>query len=578
MSRKTLFTLLCALVLLSFVITACQPAVTPEPAKPPTTAPVEAPTKAPVEVPTTAPVVTSPPVATYETMKLEAANCDYGGEIKAIESLDEFTVKFSLCYPDPAFISKLPMMSFAIQDKEYLDANKGDSVKMSEKPNGTGPYILKEWVKGDHVTLEANPNYWGEPAKTKTLIFRWSAEATQRLLEIQAGTIDGMDNPSPDDLATVQADPNLNLVPRSSINILWLNMNNTFPPFDNLKVRQAIAMAIDKQRIVDNYFPPGAIVAETFLPPSLYPGSSDLKWYPYNVDEAKKLLAEAGFPNGFSVDISFRPTPRTYLPMPDKVAQEVKSQLAKIGVTVKINQMESTTFLDALYAGKIPLALIGGNGDYPDASNLYDWIFNNKSIKNLGIMYDDIAAELSAAGKLSDPAARQVYYEKANVLLKEHAPIVPIAHGVSATVYKKNVQNAHSSPFNKEAFQVMSNGTDQFVWMQGAEPAVTVCSDENDDETTRVCAMIYETLAFFKPGSVEMQPVLAESWSGNTEATEWTFTIRKGVKFQNGATLDANDVVATFISQWDANDPNHVGRTGTFDYFGMSFGQFLNKK
>ena len=111
-----------------------------------------------------------------------------------------------------------------------------------------------------------NPNYWGEPPKNKEFIMRWNAEAAARLLELQAGTADAIDNPSPDDFAKIQADPNLKLLPRPGLNVFYLGMNNTIPPFDNEKVRQAVAMAIDKQRIVDNYYPAGSIAGRAVRP------------------------------------------------------------------------------------------------------------------------------------------------------------------------------------------------------------------------------------------------------------------------------------------------------------------------
>ena len=126
-------------------------------------------------------------------MKKAADDCTYGGEFKAIEAVDEFTVKFSsaACRTRPS-CRRSAFGSFAIQDSDYLTANGGDSAKMSEAPNGTGPYTVKEWVRGDHITFEANPDYWGGAPKNKTLIFRWSAEAAQRLLELQSGTVDGI--------------------------------------------------------------------------------------------------------------------------------------------------------------------------------------------------------------------------------------------------------------------------------------------------------------------------------------------------------------------------------------------------
>lgn len=185
-------------VLLALALAACAPGAAPTPTA---TVPPPSPTPPPAATPTPA----------FQPLKVEAPDCNYGGEFKSIEAVDQYTVRFTLCYPDPAFPSKVAFAAFAIQDKDYLDANGGDSVKMSEKPNGTGPYRVKEWIRGDRIIFEANPDYWGEKAKAKTLIFRWSKEAAARLLELQAGTVDGIDNPNPNDFAAIEANPNLKL-------------------------------------------------------------------------------------------------------------------------------------------------------------------------------------------------------------------------------------------------------------------------------------------------------------------------------------------------------------------------------
>ncbi len=570
-----------SLVIVSLIVSGCAQATpttsSPAPTSPPAQAntlvpptqpqPTTPPPAAPTEAPTVAP-------AAFVPMKLTAPNCDYKGEFKSIEAVDQYTVKFTLCYPDAAFIPKITQASFTFIKKDDLDAAKGDSAKLSEHPNGTGPWVLKEWVKGDHITFETNPNYWGDKPKVKTLIFRWSDQAAQRLLELRAGTVDGIDNVSPDDMASVQADSSLMLSPRISINTFWLNFNNTIAPFDNIKVRQAIAMAIDRKRIVDTYYPLGSLVAEGMLPPTLKPGASSIPWYDFNIDAAKKLLAEAGYPNGFSAELSYRNVVRTYLPLPDKIAQEIQSQLGKIGITVKINQMESTSFLDAWFAGKLPLILIGGTSN-PDATGLVNWIFNDSSMV-LGKPYADIDQEAKIAAELGDPAQRQIHYDKINQMIKDYVPFVPIAHGASATAWKATIQGAVSSPVNEEDFTIMDTGTGQLIWDQGAEPAVLVCMDVNDDETNRACLQVYEGLVDYKPGTSDYRPRLAESWSANADATEWTFKLRQGVKYQNGASFDANDVVSNFIAMWDASSPNHVGRTATFDNFTTGFGAFLN--
>ena len=227
---------------------------------------------------------------------LSAPDCTYGGEFKSIEAVDAKTVKFSLCYPDPAFISKVAFSVFAIQDKDYMNANSGDSVKMSEKPNGTGPYKVVAWNRGDSVVYEAFDGYWGTKAVTKNLIFRWSEQSAQRLLELQAGTVNGIDNPGPDDVATIKADSNLKLYPRDGFNIFYIGFNNTIPPFDNPDVRQAIAYAIDRQRIVDQFYATGSSVANSFVPDFVLPGASpSVKWWDFDQAKAKEFLVKAGY-------------------------------------------------------------------------------------------------------------------------------------------------------------------------------------------------------------------------------------------------------------------------------------------
>ncbi len=551
-------------VLLALVLAACAPGATPTPTA---TVPPPSPTPPPAATPTPA----------FQPMKVEAPDCNYGGEFKAIEAVDPYTVRFTLCYPDPAFPAKVAFAAFAIQDKDYLDANGGDSVKMSEKPNGTGPYKVKEWIRGDRIIFEANPDYWGEKAKAKTLIFRWSKEAAARLLELQAGTVDGIDNPNPNDFATIQQDPNLKLYIRPPLNIAYLGLNNTKPPLDNEKVRQAIAMAIDRERLVKNFYPAGSMVAEQFVPPALKPGYTEgLKWYDYNPQEAKRLLAEAGYPNGFEITLSYRDVVRGYLPEPGKVAQDIQAQLAEVGIRVQIKVMESGAFLDSVAAGNEPMYLLGWLADYPDATNFYDYHFASEANKQFGNLFPDLVEEIRAAAKLSDPAERQKHYDKVNELIRQHVPMIPLAHGVSAAAFKATVKGAHASPLNNERFSVMDPGKDELIWMQNAEPIVLWCADETDGETFRACEQVYESLLAYKVGGAEVEPALAERYEANADLTVWTFYLRKGVKFHNGAELDANDVVATFKAQWDAKDPNHKGRTGTFEYFNAFFGAFLN--
>jgi ABC-type transport system substrate-binding protein len=568
------FRLLGLLVIASLALAACAPAATPAPTQAPEPTQAPAPTQAPK--PTQAPEPTAMPA--FEGMKQEAESCDYGGEFKSIEAVDMYTVKFTLCYPDPAFLSKVAFAGFQIQDKDYLDEMGGDSAKMSEAPNGTGPYMVKEWVRGDHITLEANPNFWGEPPKNKTLIFRWSAEAAQRLLELQAGTVDGIHAPSAEDYAAIEADPNLKLYPYVNGNVFYLGMNNTIPPFDNDKVRQAVAMAIDKQRIVDTFYPPGSYIAEQFVPRELNPGFSTTgdgaKWYPYDPEQAKALLAEAGYPDGFDVTLSYRDVVRVYLPHVNEVGQDIQDQLAQVGIRVTLDKQESGPFLEAAATGKLPLFMLGWGWDYPDATNFYDVFFASNSVR-FGNEWPDLFKEIKAAAVLSDPAERQKHYDVVAALVKEHIPVVPMAHGTTAHAFSASVGNVNIGPLN-ENFEQMTTASGQIVWMNGAEPISLWCGDESDGETLRACEQVYDSLLGYEFGGTKTIPALAETWEVNDDLTEWTFHLRQGVTYHNGAALDANDVVATYLAQWDTQNANHVGNSGVFEYFTFFFTQFLN--
>jgi len=575
--KRNLSVLLSLVVLASMMLAACGAPATEAPAVEAAEAAVAA---------TEAPVATEAPAAAYEGMMVEAPNCEYGGEFKSIEAVDEFTVKITLCVPDPAFPSKIAFSSFAIQPSEYLQSTGGNGALL-EKPIGTGPYMVSEWVRGDQLVLKANPNYWGEKAGSETLVFKWSAESAQRLLELQSGTVDGIDNVGPDDFATVEGDANLALFNRPALNIMYLGFNNnpqvegfdnTKNPLANEKVRQAIAQGIDRNRIVDNFYPAGSEVATHFTPCAIPNGCVGDEWYAFDATAAKALLAEAGYPNGFETVLNYRDVVRGYLPDPNVVAQDLQAQLkANLNITVKIEVMESGAYLAAADAGQLQgLYMLGWGADYPDQTNFLGYHFGAGASKQFGDKFEDITSALASGAQLASDSDREPFYTTANNAIRTHVPMIPVAHGGSALAFKAAVTGAHASPLGNEAFSVMSNGTDSFVWMQNAEPISLYCADETDGESLRACEQVTQSLLGYEIGGTAVEPALAESYEVNTDLTEWTFKLRQGVKFSDDSSFDANDVVTSLAIQWDAANPLHTGNTGAFSYWSGLFGAFLN--
>ncbi len=527
------------------------------------------------------------PVVAQDMMMVAAEDCTYadgtgGIGFKSIEAVDAATVKFVLCSPDPAFPSKVAFSAFTIHPSEYLEATGGGG-DLIQNPVGTGPYMLERWDLGNELVFSRFDGYWGEAAKEPTLIFRWNSESAARVTELQAGTVDGIDNPGEADFEVISADPNLALYERGGTNVFYLGMNNRFEPLNKVEVRQAIAYAIDRQRLVDNFYPPGSQTATQFIPPSIFGFTSEVNQLDAGltseekIAKAKELLAAAGYPDGFEITLNYRDVVRGYLPSPGVVAADLQAQLAQVGITMNIEVMESGAFLDASDAGELAFYMLGWGADYPDATNFLDFHFGGGSSDQFGDKIPELTAVLAEASTLSDTDARYALYIQANEIIRDQVPMVAIAHGGSGAAFKASIAGAYASDIGAEKFALMEDPDDEnIVWMQNAEPIGLYCADETDGETLRACEQTNESLLAYEPGTGAIIASLATEWSANEDLTEWTFVLREGVSFHDGSTLDSNDVVLSYAVQWDAANPLHVGRDGNFTYFNALFGAFLN--
>jgi len=544
------------------------------------------------------PVTAAPSLGPFEPMAWPppggGAPCDqaqppdaeheaYAGLIRRIRAIDATIVEFRLCAPDIVFPTRLAFAAFGINDTAWLESHvdpgrSGDQAIVGEV-NGTGPYRLEFWNRGSDVSLVRNDAYWGEPAHNERLIVRWRDDAADRLAELQDASVDGIEDVGPGGLETIEGDVTMQAVPRTGLNVFYVGFNNTFAPFDNAKVRQAIAMGIDRERIVQAYYSSGSEVASHFSPCSIPFGCAGDPWHEFDPSAARQVLGAAGFPDGFATTIQYRDVVRPYLPDPTGVATELKAQLlANLNIRAELEVMPEETFLSTVDNGAADgIHLLGRVVSIPEASSVLDPHFGAGASREFGAPIDALVDALTAGATTFDEATRTTAYTDANAAIRAHVPMIPIAHAGSLTGYRADVDGAEASPVRTERFAAMTPGDRrQLVWLAGEAPQGLYCADETSDVAQLLCAQLSEGLYTFEPGAATAVPALAEGCQPNPELTTWTCTLRSGITFHDGAALDANDVVLSFAAQWDAEHRLHKGREGRFLPFIDTFGGALN--
>jgi ABC-type transport system substrate-binding protein len=336
-------------------------------------------------------------------------------------------------------------------------------------------------------------------------------------------------------------------------------------------------MGIDRQRIVDNFFPEGSEVASHFTPCSIANGCQGEEWYEFDPEAARQLLADAGYPDGFETSIYYRDVFRVYLPEPNLVAVEFQTQLRdNLGIEAEVVVMESGEFIAESTDGRLDgFHMLGWGADYPHVTNFLDFHFGAAN-PQFGDAHPEIYAVLEQASQIADPDEAAPLYVEANNAIKELVPMVPIAHGASADAALASLANAYVPPFGATNFAKLDPGKDTLVYMQNNEPISLYCGDETDGESLRPCQQVVETLLDYADDSGETVPALATSCEGKEDATVWTCHLREGVLFHDGSTFDAGDVIASWAIGIDAANPLHIGNTGGFDYFAYLWDGLIN--
>ena len=382
------------------------------------------------------------------------------GELLAsIERVDDLTVRIRLTRPDAAFLANLGMPFNAIQSAEYaaLLLREGRPEQLDLEPVGTGPFSFDGFQKDVAVRYRAFPDYWGGRQPIDTLVFSITPNPAVRLTKLKAGECHVMAFPSPADAKRIAQDPALRLLSQEGLNVGYMSMNVTKPPFNDPRVRRAVNLAIDKASIVEAVYQGGGTVAKTPIPPSMWSHNEAIRDYPHDPREAQRLLAEAGLSGGFESELWYMPVSRPYNPNGKRIAEMIQADLARLGIRLKLVTEEWNQYRIKLQAGQAPMALFGWTSDNGDPDNFLDPLLGCTAARDGGnnvakwchAEYDDL---IGRAKRVADQGAREPLYRAAQDIVHREAPWVPLAHSVVFMATRRGVQGFSIDPFGRHAF------------------------------------------------------------------------------------------------------------------------------
>jgi dipeptide transport system substrate-binding protein len=381
-----------------------------------------------------------------------------GDTLVAVDKIDDYTVRITIKEPLSPFITNLGMNFLSIYSAEYAQTllKAGTPEKIDHEPVGTGPFILVNYQRDTAVRYKANPDYWRPQAKLSDLIFSITPDASVRLAKLRANECQVMALPNPADVAEIKKDPALKVESQQGLNIGYISFNTEKKPFDDKRVRQALNLAVDKKAILEAVFQGAGTIAVNPIPSTVWSYNNSVKDYPYDPERAKALLAEAGVAKGFETDLWALPVARPYNPNGKRMAELVQSYWSAVGINTKIVSLEFAEYLKRGRAGEHQTYELGWGGDTGDPDNfLYEVLGCNavKTGRNNARWCNSDYEQLVEKARISgDKAERTRLYEQAQVLFKEEAPWITIAHSIVFVPMRKEVDGYKIDPLGAYVF------------------------------------------------------------------------------------------------------------------------------
>ncbi|WP_454862914.1 ABC transporter substrate-binding protein [Pseudomonas hormoni] len=382
--------------------------------------------------------------------------------ITKIDKVDDHTVKFTLKEVDAAFIQNIAMSFAAILSAEYADKllAEGKPSDINQKPIGTGPFVFKSYQKDSNIRYSGNKQYW-DPSRVKldNLIFAINTDASVRVQKLKANECQITLHPRPADVEALKNDAKLKLIEKPGFNLGYIAYNVRHKPFDQLEVRQALDMAVNKQGILNAVYQGAGQLAQNAMPPTQWSYDETIKDAAYNPEKAKELLKAAGVKEGTEITLWAMPVQRPYNPNAKLMAEMLQADWGKIGLKVKIVSYEWGEYIKRTKNGEHDVSLIGWTGDNGDPDNWLGTLYSCDAIggNNYSQWCDPAYDKLIKQAKVvTDRDQRTVLYKQAQQLLKQQVPITPVAHSTVNQPLSAKVEGFKVSPFGRNVFSGVS--------------------------------------------------------------------------------------------------------------------------
>lgn len=349
-------------------------------------------------------------------------------KVKGLEVIDDNTIKITLEKPFAPFLANIATPAGSIYNRKATTEAGTQFGVDANKTVGTGPFKFKSWKLNDSCVLEANKDYFKGAPKLDGINFKIVPDAETERMLFETGKLDLFDcDNAVSQIPYFEKNEKWkdHMVSGTTVGIYYYAINESIKPFDDVKVRKAMQMAIDRKTLLDKLYGGKGLVQHGIMPPGLLGYNPSLPEIPYDKEKAKALLAEAGYPNGFEMDIAMV----TDSPSTLKMNEAIQAMLGDIGIKVNIKQMDSATYFATRKEGKLPMYHSNWSADYNDPDNFIYTFFSSKNSPGRSYNYknEEVFQKLDIARTMVNQEERiKLYQELEKIIVQDDAAWIPL--------------------------------------------------------------------------------------------------------------------------------------------------------